>query len=98
MPVIAAADAGSEFSIFAQYGVLGAFAVLLVLFARTAYKRETDRSDRLELENSRLHNGIQEKVIPALVEATTALEQAAQLIHDMERDRDRQRRGERDGV
>lgn len=93
MLVVAAAEAGGEFSVLAQYGVLGAFAILLVLFARTAYKRETDRSDRLESENSRLNNSIQEKVIPALVEATTALEQAAQLIHDMERDRDRSRRG-----
>lgn len=94
--LVAAAESGGEFSVFAQYGVLGAFAVLLVLFARTAYKRETDRSDRLESENTRLNQSIQEKVIPALVEATTALEQAAQLIHDMERDLGR-RRGERDG-
>lgn len=96
MWLAAAEGAGSEFSAIAQYGVLGAFAILLVLFARTAYKRETDRSDRLELENTRLNNSIQEKVIPALVQANTALEEAGQLIHDMERDRDR-RRGAGDG-
>jgi len=94
--VIAAAEAGSDLAALTQYGVLGAFAILLVLFARTAYKRETDRSDRLESENTRLNQSIQEKVIPALVEATTALEQAAQLIHDMERDLGR-RRGAGDG-
>lgn len=95
--VLAAAE--GDLGVLAQYGVLGAFALLLVLFARTSYKRETDRSDRLETENTRLNTSIQEKVIPALVAATAALEQAAQLIHDIERerDRDRLRRGGIDG-
>ena len=84
-----ATDAAPDMSILAQYGVLGIFAILLVAFARTSYKRETDRSDRLEAEVSRLNEVIAEKCIPALVTATAALEESAELLRDIQRERER---------
>jgi hypothetical protein len=87
--VLATADPGTDLSLLAQYGVLGVFALLLILFAKTSYKRETDRSDRLEAEVLRLNNLIQEKAIPALASATRALEESQNLLHDLQRERDR---------
>lgn len=84
---IAAADEGPGVGVLAQYGVLGIFAALLVLFARTAYKRETDRADRLEADVRRLNDTIQDKVIPALMSATKAAEESASLISDLQRER-----------
>lgn len=44
-------DLGSALTI---YGPLGAFVVFLAWFARLAYRREADRSDRLEAEMTRV--------------------------------------------
>ena len=87
--ILAATDPGTDLSILTQYGILGIFALLLILFAKTSYKRETDRSDRLEAEVLRLNNLIQEKAIPALASATRALEESQNLLHDLQRERDR---------
>ena len=45
-----AAPPGTDLSIFAQYGVLGVFVIILVVYARTSVKREIERADRLEAE------------------------------------------------
>lgn len=84
---LAAAEESANLSALTQYGVLGVFALLLILFARTSYKRETDRSDRLEAEVLRLNTLIQEKAIPALSSATAALEESQSLLHDLQRER-----------
>jgi hypothetical protein len=90
---------GVDLATLSQYGVLGVFAVLLVLFARLAYRRETDRSDRLEAEVFRLNNIIQERVIPALQSATRTVEESQALLSSMQREREYalQRRTRRDG-
>ena len=85
--LLAAADEGPGVGVLAQYGVLGIFAALLLVFARTSYKRETDRADRLEADVRRLNDTIQEKVIPALMSATRAAEESAALIADLQRER-----------
>lgn len=85
-----AQDAGSfDVGTLAQYGVLGIFAVLLILFAKISYKRETDRSDRLEAEVQRLNEAIQERVIPALSSATRAIEESVELLNAIQRERER---------
>lgn len=71
-----------------QYGVLGIAAGLLVVFARAAYRRETDRSDRLETEVFRLHQVIQDRHIPALESAAHALEEATLTLQEIQRQRD----------
>ena len=78
------------FGILLQYGVLGVFATLLVIFARISYRREIDRADRLEKEVVRLNSTIQDKVIPALESATRAIEQSTLLLLDMQRERERE--------
>lgn len=93
----ASADPG-DFGVLAQYGVLGIVCAGLIVFARVSYKRETDRSDRLETEVIRLNNLIIDRAIPALTAAAQAAEDATMLLRDLQRERemDRYRRGDGD--
>lgn len=88
-----------DIGVLAQYGVLGVFALLLILFAKISYKRETDRADRLEAEVVRLNNLIIDRVIPALGSATSVVEDATELLRSMQRERelDRTREARRAG-
>lgn len=67
-----------------QYGVLGVVAIVLFIFAKTAYKRETDRGDRMEAEVLRLNQLIQERHIPALMKSTEAVEAAMNVLRHMQ--------------
>lgn len=85
------ADAGSgaiDLNVFAQYGVLGLVSSGLIWFARGAHQRERDRGDRLEGENQRLNGMIIDRVIPALLSATRATEEAGNLLSAMQRERE----------
>jgi hypothetical protein len=85
--VLAAEESGGpNYAVLGQYGVLGVFAVLLVWFAKFMIGRETTRADRLEAEVVRLNNTIQDKVIPALLSATGAVEESTELLRDLQRD------------
>lgn len=88
LALLLAADGGGgpDFAVLGQYGVLGVFAVLLVWFAKLMIGRETARADRLEAEVVRLNNTIQEKVIPALLSATGAVEQSTEMFRDLQRE------------
>lgn len=92
---------GGGLDILYQYGAIGVVAALLTVFARASYKRETDRSDRLEGEVFRLHQVIQERHIPALESAAHALQEATFALREIQQDRDLERalrdrdRGER---
>lgn len=77
-----------DIGVLAQYGVLGVFAFILVVFARGAHQRERDRADRLEAENKRLNEAIQGQVIPALMSATKAAEASGELLNAMQRERE----------
>lgn len=79
----AAGEGGVDIGTLGQYGVLGVFAILLIIFARTSYKRETDRSDRLETEITRLNAWIQDKAIPALLSSSRANEDSQDLLREM---------------
>ncbi len=86
-----AADAGGggiDITVFAQYGVLGIIAAMLIWFARGAHQRERDRADRLEAEVQRLHALMLDRVIPALTSATNAAEESAALLTAMQRERE----------
>lgn len=90
LPVLAA-DAGGgalDLAVFAQYGVLGIIAAVLIFFARGAHQREQQRADRMEAENRRLNEVILDRVIPALTSATRAAEEAAELLSAMQRERE----------
>lgn len=79
---------GLDLGQFAQFGVTGVIAVLGIVFAKGAYQRERDRADRLETENQRLHETLAERVIPALLSASRAAEESAELLAAMQRERD----------
>lgn len=82
------AEAGTvDVTIFAQYGVLGVIAALLIWFAKGAHQRERDRADRLEAEVGRLHTLMLDRVIPALTSATRAAEESAELLNAIQRER-----------
>lgn len=85
---LAAAATGPDWSIFGQYGVVGAIAVGLILFAKRAVEREQARADRLESEVKRLNDVIVEKVIPAMSAASRAAEESANLLSAMQRERE----------
>lgn len=78
---------GLDLTIFAQYGVLGIFAGMLVWFAKGAHQRERERGDRMEAEIQRLHMLILDRVIPALTSATKAAEESTELLTAMQRER-----------
>jgi hypothetical protein len=85
---LAAADTGSlDLTVFAQYGVLGIVAAMLVWFAKGAHQRERDRADRMEEKNERLQSLILERVIPALSSATHAIEECTTLLREIEHNR-----------
>jgi hypothetical protein len=81
-------DTGADLAALTQYGVLGVFAILLIIFARTAYKREVDRADRLEAEVNRLNALLADKAIPGLTLATQVMEESAALMRDLQRERE----------
>lgn len=88
----ATAEAGGiDVGVFAQYGVLGVIAVLLIWFAKGAHQREQARADRLEEENKRLNDLILERVIPAMTAATSAAQESATLLAAMQRERELER-------
>ena len=73
-----------------QYGVLGILAIILIVFANNAYKREASRADRAEAEVARLNNVIAEKVVPALVTASNSLRDSQFMIRELSEERDRE--------
>ncbi len=83
-----AAGDGIDPSIFAQYGVLGVIAGLLIWFAKSAHQRERDKVDKLEAENRALHELILERVFPALTAASTAAQEVAALLRELQRERE----------
>lgn len=68
-----------------QYGALGIIASLGLWFMFRAWRRECERSDRLETDNKAQAAAIQDKVIPALLSATRAVEESTELMRDQQR-------------
>lgn len=71
-----------------QYGILGIFAGLMLILVRTLLKREQERSDTLAAEVTRLNTLIQDKAIPALVLATSAITESQRLLQAIQYQRD----------
>lgn len=84
LALLTLADPSStDLSVFGQYGLLGVCVAALIWFARTTVLRERERADRLDLEVARLNSFIQEKVIPALVSETHAMNEYTALLRDV---------------
>lgn len=73
---------GDLASVFLQYGVLGAFAIIALVFFRTVYCRETKRADRAEAALAQLNLDVREKVIPVLTEANRLVAEATALARE----------------
>lgn len=78
---------GDPVTLLLQYGVLGVFAVLLILYTRSSIKRELEKADRAEAQVKELNDFIRNELLPKQVEATIlhkavaeVLEEAIQLI------------------
>lgn len=81
-PVSGAADT------FVQYGVLGAVALFLGVFAYRAWNREKDRADRLENQLAEANQRAIDLLVPALTQTRDALTAANDYLRDLAR-RDR---------
>lgn len=71
-----------------QYGVLGIFAVILLVLSKTLIRREQERADRLDAEVNRLNSLIQDKTIPALISATSAIQASQLYLQSLQYQRD----------
>jgi hypothetical protein len=85
--------------VFAQYSVLGVavlglgllvYRIFMQLWKRSADElaREVARADRLESENRAQSVVMQDKAIPALLAAATALTECTALLRDLQRYRE----------
>lgn len=69
-------------SVFLQYGALGAFAIIAIIFFFKVWKRESDRADKAQAEKDALNKDLKEQVIPLLTDCVRALAQLAELIRE----------------
>jgi hypothetical protein len=76
-------DAAPDPSVFLNYGALGAITVILVVFARAAYKRESERADAANSEVARLNQVIQDRYLTALTETNTALTETNRILAEL---------------
>lgn len=72
------------FKILLDYGGLGILLVLLLWFARTLLVREQNRADAAVNEVSRLNALMQDKTIPALINATQAISASQSLLQALQ--------------
>lgn len=90
LPLAAAADPSDPLTLLLQYGVLGIFAVLMIMYTRGSINREREKGDRAEAQVKELNDFIRNELLPKQVEATLhyrqvaeVLEEAVQLITEM---------------
>ncbi len=83
--VIAAEELPGSVAGLVQYGALGVIASIGLWFMWRAYRRECERVDRLEADNKAQIAAIQDRVIPALLSATRAVEESTELMRDEQR-------------
>jgi hypothetical protein len=69
-----------------QTGVTGSLAAVLLVFARTAYLRETQRADRLETQLGDLNRTVLDRYAGALAEAARAVADATDALSRARRD------------
>ncbi len=78
----AAADAGDPLSLLLQYGVLGVFAALLVIYARGSITRERERGDQAAQQVTELNDFIRNEMLPKQTEATLLHKQVAEVLEE----------------
>lgn len=66
-----------------NYGAIGAFVVILGIFAWRAYSRERDRADRLEQQLQLANDKIVDRLAEVLVQSRDALSVANDYLRDL---------------
>jgi hypothetical protein len=79
----AGAGAPSIEGIFLQYGLIGAVALALGLYARSAIKSTEERANRLEEDNRRLYALMAEQFVPALTKSADAVARASEIMGEI---------------
>ncbi len=84
------ASSSDPLQMLLQYGVLGIFAVLLIVYTRGSISREREKSDQAAAKVDELNVFIRDELLPKQVEAALlhkqvaeVLEEAIQLITEM---------------
>lgn len=67
-----------------QYGALGIICAAALWFAYQAWKRETERSNELALDNRRLNEAIQDRIVPVVQSAISAIEQSTEMMREQQ--------------
>ncbi len=65
-----------------QYGVLGIFAVLLIMYTRGSIAREREKSDQAAQQVQELNTFIRGELLPKQVEATLLHKQVAEVLEE----------------
>lgn len=88
---IAAGEAtGDPVSLLLQYGVLGIFSAVMLIYTRSSITRERQKGDKAEAKVDELNEFIKNELLPKQIEAAVlhkqiaeVLEEAIQLITEM---------------
>jgi hypothetical protein len=78
----ASADTGDPLQMLLQYGVLGIFAVLMIVYTRGSISREREKSDHAAQQVDELNNFIRSELLPKQVEATLVYKQVAEVLEE----------------
>lgn len=74
--------ASDPLALLLQYGVLGIFAVLLIMYTRGSINREREKGDRAEAQVKELNDFIRNELLPKQVEATLHYKQVAEVLEE----------------
>lgn len=86
--VLADASGGIPTSIegaFLQFGVVGAVALGLTIYARATTKATEERARRFEDDNRRLYTLMADQIMPALTRASDTIVNASSIITEFQR-------------
>lgn len=78
----ATATPSDPLTLLLQYGVLGIFAVLLIIYTRGSIAREREKSDAAEKQVKELNEFIRQELLPKQVEATVLHKQVAEVLEE----------------
>lgn len=79
---------GDPAAVLLQYGAVGAFVVVLAVFAWRSYKRESERADRLETQLLEANQRIIDRYTEVLTQTRDALVQSNDYLRDLARRRE----------
>jgi hypothetical protein len=82
LDLAAASTTGDPVSMLLQYGVLGIFAVLMIMYTRGSIAREREKGDQSAAQVKELNDFIRNELLPKQVEATILHKQVAEVLEE----------------